>query len=198
VVRKTSGRSVEGAGSGLQGEPSTGSQPSTQILPEAGSEAGSGTSLKTPVDFVSIYDIRDAWILDKARYIVRKHLNQVENYAQYVADRLTNRGIHIDFDGHIAPNPYGFTLIVTFNIAGIRRDLLSNYLRPFEQNISDRSPVRQEYKRIDRVVSNIREEGDEDIDDIEVDVVGGTDNSSNHAPDSQKAQGEGGEREGNG
>jgi len=194
VIRRINGKSVEEADNGLQGEPGT----SPQILPEAGSGSSPGTSTGSPADFVSIYDISDVWILDKARYIVRKHLNQVENYAQFVADKLINRGIHIDFSGHIAPNPYGFTLVITFNIAGIRRDLLKNYLRPFKQNISDRSPVRQKYKRIDKVVSNISGEEDIDISDVEVELIGGIDNSSNPAPGSQEAQGEGGEGEGSG
>jgi len=163
-----------------------------QILPDTSSETVSKTYVKTPVDFVSIYDIQDVWLLDKARYIVRKHLNQVENYAQYIADKLTNRGIHIEFNGHITPNPYGFTLIITFNIGGIRRDLLANYLRPFKEYIRERTDTEYKYKRVDRILGNTGDEEDEDLSDIEVDIDGGTTNSSNPAPDSKKAQGEGG------
>jgi len=150
---------------------------------------------RKPSDLVSVAEIDESWVVDKLMITVLKHVDQVENYAQWVFRRLADRGVYTSVDAKIQPAPNGYALVLTVSLVGVKAGLLK------EVKLY-RKRVRRMVESVNRqIVENVRkireeakkqkpsesfeelEEGEEEreegLEGIEVELVERSDNGGN-------------------
>ena len=115
-------------------------------------------------DIVWVWEIPSQKLLDVISLSVRRQLDTVENYAQFVARRLQDFGIVIEVESTISPMPDGYKLVLAFKLRGIRKDIVEKKLRILKRHAKDWMTASMKYKRleklIDRVMSSERAVGD--------------------------------------
>jgi len=109
---------------------------------------------------VWVWEIPSQKLLEVIGLSVRRQLDTVENYAQFVARRLQDFGIIIEVESTISPIYDGYKLVLAFKIRGVRKDIIEKKLRILKRHSKDWMTTSMKYKRleklIDRVVSSER------------------------------------------
>jgi len=115
-------------------------------------------------NIVWIWEIPNQKLLDMINLSVRKHIDSVENYAQFVARRLQDFGIVLEVESSVSPMPDGFRLTLSYKIRGVRKDIVEKKLRILKRHAKDWTTGSRKYKRaeelVNRLMSGEREVGD--------------------------------------
>jgi len=154
---------------------------------------------RKPSDLITLSEIDDPWVVDKLMLAVLKHVDQVENYAQWVFRRLADRGVYTSLDAKVQPAPNGFTLVLTVSLAGIKAGLLKEVklyrkrVRKMVESVNRQivenvRRIREEAKRQkpSEPFEELEEEGEEEeeeVEGVEVELVERSDNGG-RAPSS--------------
>jgi len=126
-----------------------------------------------------VWEIKNTKLLDIIRLSVRKWVDSVENFAQYVARRLQSYGIVLEIDSNLYPISDGYMLSLAFRIRGVREDVLESKKRLLKVYFRGASKSSRKYKRAEellmRVEGSEREVGDSSprTDSEEIEEEGG-------------------------
>jgi len=107
-------------------------------------------------EIVWITDIDDPTILNYMRKGLRKDIDSIENYAQYITRMLMNNGLVTEFSSSITPLHDGFTLTMTIRIKGVKRSILERKIRYYKDVFWDRTYSGRKYKLIERMLEMVK------------------------------------------
>ncbi|RLG59001.1 hypothetical protein DRN86_04905 [Candidatus Geothermarchaeota archaeon] len=133
-------------------------------------------------DVVWIWEIPSSKMVAIIAQAVRKQLDTVENYAQFVARRLQESGVVLDVQTSMNSIQDGYILTITFRVRGVRRDVLKKRLRPIKKLAGEWTRASKEYRHAEELLRRLTAYELED-----------RDSSSRH--DLQEVAGEGAEGE---
>jgi len=117
------------------------------IIGEGESEKNSRKRTSLFKDIRWIYEIDNPHLLSILRNTIRKWLDGVENFAQYMARRMQSYGLVIELNTNMYPVPEGYTLNITFKLRGIREDVLRKRLKFLRRIGWDKTQGSKEFRR---------------------------------------------------
>ena len=130
------------------------------ILPERAEEAESKLFEVSQDGVVWVWNIKEPVIIEVLRLFIRKWVDSVENFAQYVARRLQRNGVITEVSATITPTSDGYSLNITFRLKGVKYDLLKKQWRLIKRHYEDRTTVSYKYKRILDLLEKLERAGD--------------------------------------
>jgi len=137
-------------------------------------------------DVVWIWEIPSSHLVALIAQAVRKQLDTVENYAQFVARRLQEMGIVVEVYSSMTPITDGYTLTVSFRVRGVRKNVLEKRFKVVRRLAKEITKASSRYKRVQELLERLRA--------YESEHTSETGNSSSRTS-LQEATGEGGEVE---
>ncbi|RLE65537.1 MAG: hypothetical protein DRJ38_03565 [Thermoprotei archaeon] len=108
-------------------------------------------------DVVWIWEIPSSHLVAVLAQAVRKQLDTVENYAQFVARRLQESGILVDVLTSMTPTTDGYTLTITFRVRGVRKDVLEKRFRLVKKIAKEITKSSVRYKRAEEILARLRQ-----------------------------------------
>lgn len=122
-------------------------------------------------DVLWIHEIGDSRILEIVRGSIRKWVDGIENYAQFVVRKLQYKGVLIELASDIYPVHEGFSITLTFKVRGIRKDTLKPVLKVLARQARGMTGSDKKLRRIARLL----EEMGEDVSDLGISTTPSSD-----------------------
>ena len=110
---------------------------------------------------VWIWDMKDPALIDAMRLFIRKWVDSIENFAQYIMRRMQKSGLIMEFSSSITPTKDGYTMTMNFRLRGIRADVLRKKWRLIKMHIQDRTTTMYKYRRAQQILERLQQVGDE-------------------------------------
>jgi len=130
-----------------------------------------------------VWEIEDTKMLEVVRLAVRRWVDSVENFAQYIVRRLQAYGIVLQVDSNIYPVNDGYMLTIAFRIRGVKESTLRSKMRLLKTMFREATTGSSKFKRAEERMRLVA--GDEREDRDYPAPIGG-----------EEVEGEGGEAEG--
>jgi len=130
------------------------------ILPDKAEEAESHLFEVSQDGTVWIWNIKEPVIIEVIKLFVRKWVDTIENFAQYVARRLQRNGVITEVNSTISPTSDGYALNITIRVRGVKYDLLKKQWRLIKRHAQDRTTVSYRYKRMLDLLERLEKAGD--------------------------------------
>jgi len=106
-------------------------------------------------DVVWVWEIKDTKLLDILRLSVRKWVDSVENFAQYIARRLQSYGVVLEVQSNIYPISEGYMLNVSFKIRGVRESIVKSKRKILKLQAKDITTGSRKYKRAQEILERV-------------------------------------------
>jgi len=136
----------------------------TDLVKEGAADLSDKERMAAFRDIVWIWDVGERKLVEEILNTVREQLDSVENFAQYVARRLQNYGLVVAMESSITPVNDGYTLVVSFRLRGIRKDVVDKARRLLWRHSKGWTTAGIKYKRAEEEMSegvgSEREAGD--------------------------------------
>lgn len=95
--------------------------------------------------------------LKRLRNVVRKWVDTIENYAQFIVRRMDAYGIVVQLDSSITPLPMGFELRMRINVVGVKKEFLKRGIAMMRRLIEGGMDKRREFHRFAEVEVDVPE-----------------------------------------
>jgi len=102
-------------------------------------------------DIKWVYEIDDPSLLDTLRLSIRKWLDSIENFAQYVSRKLLRYGLIIEFSSNITPTKDGYTMVITMRLRGVKEPLLKKMWRYIRMQSAGWSWEGLQYRKMEKL-----------------------------------------------
>jgi len=109
-------------------------------------------------DVIWLWEIKDSKVLTILRNALRKWMDAIENFSQYIARRIQDYGLVTEMTSNIYPIHDGFTLTITMKIKGIREDVLEKKLKFIRRQLQGKYGKLREYRKAYEAIEERREE----------------------------------------
>jgi len=99
-------------------------------------------------DVIWVWEIDDPRLLSVIRNALRKWIDGIENFAQYIARRIQSYGFIIEMNSNIYPTNEGYNLVISFKAKGIREDVLKKNWRFLKRQLEGKYGVSRTYRKL--------------------------------------------------
>jgi len=141
--------------------------------------------------YYMVWQIKDMAVIEAARRLIVRYLHAVENFAQYMQQRLVEAGVMVDFESKLTTTPTGATVTIMYSIKGLRRDFIEHWRKVFKWIGSTANPRDRPYRRAERAIGADSISLEDVAREVAEELGGGATGDSGSPTSSEKAEEEG-------